>query len=307
MVQTGTSARSRASEHLDIRSGGRWAVAPPTPSLAGHKVGGVGPCVVVDGVGEVVGEVLERAFAGDDGLDEEPEHGEHGEAAVLELLHLELREGLRVVGEAERVEAAAGVERVDDLSERAAGDAVPLDGAHEHDLAGPDGEDALRVDQARVAEVVQPTLAEDLRPGLEPHGLAELDAVAGEQLREHAAQRAQHGPAGVDDLQLPVLGERLRVRRQPRGVPAVVARELARQVARGRAGQRAQVEHAVGAVPRAAGARRRLCLRRRLAHRHAGLAEERRRHVHCLAGEGCGGEGHGAARHCAASACTGFM
>uniref|UniRef100_J3L1M4 Uncharacterized protein n=1 Tax=Oryza brachyantha TaxID=4533 RepID=J3L1M4_ORYBR len=131
-------------------------------SLAGDEVGGVGPGVVVDGVGEVVGEVLEGALAGDDGLHEEAEHGEHGEAAVLDLLDLELGEGLRVVGEAERVEAAAGVERVDDLAERAAGDAVALDGAHEHDLAGPDGEDALRVDQARVAEVVEPALAEDL-------------------------------------------------------------------------------------------------------------------------------------------------
>jgi len=98
-------------------------------SLAGHEVGGVGPGVVVDGVGEMVGEVLERALAGDDGLHEEAEHGEHGEAAVRELLDLELGEGLGVVGDAERVVAAAVVERVADLAERAAGDAVPLDGA----------------------------------------------------------------------------------------------------------------------------------------------------------------------------------
>ena len=54
--------------------------------FAGDEVGGVGPGVVVDRIGEVVGEVLERALAGDDGLDEESEHGEHGEAAVLDLL-----------------------------------------------------------------------------------------------------------------------------------------------------------------------------------------------------------------------------
>jgi len=38
--------------------------------VAGDEVGGVGPGVVVDRVGEVVGEVLERALLGDDGLDE---------------------------------------------------------------------------------------------------------------------------------------------------------------------------------------------------------------------------------------------
>ena len=96
--------------------------------VAGHEVGGVGPRVVVDGVGKVVSKVLEGALAGDDGLDEESEHGEHGEAAVLDLLDLELSEGLWVVGQAEGVEAAAGVERVDDLTERATGNAVPLDG-----------------------------------------------------------------------------------------------------------------------------------------------------------------------------------
>ncbi|RLN33992.1 hypothetical protein C2845_PM03G05550 [Panicum miliaceum] len=240
--------------------------------VAGDEVGGVGPGVVVDRVGEVVGEVLERALSGDDGLDEESEHGEHGEAAVLELLDLELGQGLGVVGQAEGVEAAAGVERVDDLAERAAGNAVALDGAHEHDLAGPDGEDALGVDQAGVAEVVEPALAEDLGAGLEPDGLAELDAVAGEQLGEDAAERAEHGPAGVDDLQLAVLGEGLGVSGQPRGVPAVVAGELAGQVARGLAGEGAEVLDAVGAVPRAAG-RRHLGLGRGLAHGDAALAE----------------------------------
>uniref|UniRef100_J3L3K6 Uncharacterized protein n=1 Tax=Oryza brachyantha TaxID=4533 RepID=J3L3K6_ORYBR len=249
---------------------------------------GVGPGVVVDGVGEVVGQVLEGPLAGDDGLDEEAEHGEHGEAAVLDLLHLELGERLGVIGQAEGVEAAAGVERVDDLAERAAGDAVPLDGAHEHDLAGPDGEDALRVDQAGVAEVVEAALAEDLGAGLEPDGLAELDAVAGEELREDAPERAEHGPPAVDHLQLPVLGERLRVSRQPGGVPPVVAGELAGEVRRRLAGQRAEVEHAVGAVPRAARGGH-LGLGRRLAHRDAALAE----HLGHLAGESRGGECHG--------------
>ena len=50
-----------------------------------------------------------RYLAGDDGLDVEAEHGEHGEAPVLDLLDLELGEGLGVVSEAEGVEGTAGV------------------------------------------------------------------------------------------------------------------------------------------------------------------------------------------------------
>ena len=46
--------------------------------FAGNKVGGEGPGIVVDGVGEMVGKVLEGPLPGDDGLDEEAEHGEHG-------------------------------------------------------------------------------------------------------------------------------------------------------------------------------------------------------------------------------------
>ncbi|WVZ59764.1 hypothetical protein U9M48_009865 [Paspalum notatum var. saurae] len=210
-------------------------------SLAGDEVGGVGPGVVGDGVGDVVEEVLNGSLAGDDGLHEEPKHGEHGEASVLELLDLELGGGVRVVGEAQRVEGAAGVDLVEALAERAAADAVALDEAHEHDLAGPDGEDALRVHQVGVAQVVQPALGEDLRAGLEPHRLAELDAVLGQDLREHAAQRAQHRPPRVDHLQLAVARERLRVGGEPRRVPAVVAGELAGQVRRRLLGEGAQM------------------------------------------------------------------
>ncbi|CAA7388504.1 unnamed protein product [Spirodela intermedia] len=81
---------------------------------------------------------------------------------------------------------ASGSSRVGDLPQRPAGNA-----------------DALSMHQARVSQVVEPALAEDLRAGLEPDGLSELDAVASEQLREDAAEGAEHGPAGVDDLQLP--------------------------------------------------------------------------------------------------------
>ena len=204
----------------------------------------------------MVGQVLEGPLAGYDGLHEEAEHGEHGKPPVLKFLHLELREGLWVVGQAKRVEATARVEGVGDLAERPAGDAVALDGAHEDDLGGPDGQDALRVHQAGVAQVVQPTLAEDLRAGLEPHGLAELDAVAGQQLREDAAEGAEHRPSRVDHLQLTILGEGLGVGGEPSSVPSVVAGELAGQVGGGLAGEGAQVLDAVRAVPWAAGGSR---------------------------------------------------
>eukprot|EP01018_Ginkgo_biloba_P032239 Gb_23735 [translate_table: standard] len=199
-------------------------------SFAGDEVGGEGPGVVVDGVGEVVGEVLDGAFAGDDGLDEETEHGEHGQAAVLELLNLQFGEGIGVVGQPQRVEAATWIDGVGNLAEWAASNAVALDGSHEDDLAGPDGENALGVDEAWVAQVVEAAVAEDLRARLEPDSLAELDAVAGEQLREDAAQGSQHRPPRVDHLQLSVLRERLRVRRQPRRVPPVVSRKFSRQI-----------------------------------------------------------------------------
>lgn len=107
--------------------------------------------------------------------------------------------------------------------------------------------------EARVSQVVEPSLAEDLSSGLEPHGLSEFHAVAGQQLREHAPQGSQHGPPGVDHLQLPVLCEGLGVGGEPGGVPAVVAGELSGEVAWGLAGEWAEILDAVGAVPGAAG------------------------------------------------------
>ena len=61
------------------------------------------------------------------------------------------------------VRRRTGVERVEALAGGAAVDAVALDQAHEDDLAAEDGEDALRVDEAGVAEVVQAILLEHLR------------------------------------------------------------------------------------------------------------------------------------------------
>jgi hypothetical protein len=66
------------------------------------------------------------------------------------------------------------------------------------------------VHEAWVAEVVEAARLEDLRARLEPHGLAELYAgVLGEDLGRHAAERAEHRPAGVDDLHAGSTSERV--------------------------------------------------------------------------------------------------
>ena len=62
-------------------------------------------------------EVLDRALAGDDGLHEEAEGREQREAAVLDLLHLQLSEGLGVIGQAKGVKGAAGVKGIQALCE----------------------------------------------------------------------------------------------------------------------------------------------------------------------------------------------
>ena len=53
------------------------------------------------------------------------------------------------------------------------------------------GDDALRVHQVGVAQVVQAIIAEDLGPGLEPHRLSNWNAVLGQQLRRDDAQSAE--------------------------------------------------------------------------------------------------------------------
>ena len=97
-------------------------------------------------------------------------------------------------------------------------------------LDGEGGDDVLGVDQSGAAQVVEASLGEDLGTSLEPDGLGNLDAVGGEHLGQHNAQGSEQGPAGVDHLQLAVLGEGLGVGREADGIPAVVTGELSRQV-----------------------------------------------------------------------------
>ena len=62
--------------------------------------------------GQVVVEVLDGALAGDDGLHKEAEHGEHGQAAILDLLHAQLCEAVGVIGQAQGVKGLSGVQGV---------------------------------------------------------------------------------------------------------------------------------------------------------------------------------------------------
>ena len=60
-------------------------------------------------------------------------------------------------------------------------------------LDGDRGHDGLGVDEAGLAEVVEPPLLEDLSTGLEPDGLGGAGLV---ELGDDAAQGAEQGPPG---------------------------------------------------------------------------------------------------------------
>ncbi|GIL91926.1 hypothetical protein Vretifemale_19624, partial [Volvox reticuliferus] len=115
------------------------------------ELGGVGEGIVDTRVGQVVRQVLQGALASDNGLHEEAEHGEHSQAAVLDLLDLQLSEGVGVVSQAQGVERATGVELVQTLTKGATVHTVTLNGAHQENLGAQNGKDGLSMHQRRVA------------------------------------------------------------------------------------------------------------------------------------------------------------
>mmetsp|Transcript_15040 Transcript_15040/g.45440 ORF Transcript_15040/g.45440 Transcript_15040/m.45440 type:complete len:200 (+) Transcript_15040:242-841(+) len=147
------------------------------------ELGGIVESIDAGWVAQVVIQILQWALAGDDGLYKKAKHGEHGKAPILDLLHLELSEGVGVIGKAQGVERSTGVclllwslpKWSTILTER-------LGPTHEDDLAGEGGNDGLGMHQGRVAQVVKPALVEDLGACLEPRGLLELHPVSLQQL-----------------------------------------------------------------------------------------------------------------------------
>ena len=117
------------------------------------------------------------------------------------------------------------------------------------------------MNERRVAEVVETSLGENLRTGFEPDGFAKLNtAVSAEKLGSQATECSQHSPAGMDDFEFAVLGERLRIGGETGRVPAVVAREFTREV-RGNStlGERSEPQNAVRSVELGSGASHLAC------------------------------------------------
>uniref|UniRef100_A0A7C9E1U0 Uncharacterized protein n=1 Tax=Opuntia streptacantha TaxID=393608 RepID=A0A7C9E1U0_OPUST len=108
-------------------------------SLARNKVGGVSPSIVVNWVCKVVVKVLNGPLSSHNGLDEEPEHGEHGQPTILDLLHLQLREGLWVIGQPKWVKSPTRVDFVEPLTQWPTGNPITLDKTHQNHLASPNG------------------------------------------------------------------------------------------------------------------------------------------------------------------------
>jgi len=166
--------------------------------------GGVGEHVGVDGVRDVRLPVGDGALLGGETLEDAAEPREHGEAAVLELLDLELLE-VTGLGEAEGVEAATGGHVTDgELVEDGVGEAgaVSLGEADEDDLDGEDGPEggvagALGGEGSDGAgELVRDGGA--VVGGAEGTGGEPGDA--GAVLGGPGTGHAEHRPAAVDDL-----------------------------------------------------------------------------------------------------------
>ncbi|KAG5614421.1 hypothetical protein H5410_014245 [Solanum commersonii] len=128
-------------------------------SLSGDKVCGVGPGVVVNWVSEVVRKVFQWTLSGDDSLNKESKHGEHSKSTILDFLHLKLSKSLWWVN---------------NLTERSTSNTVTLYSSHQHNLTSPNGQDALCMDQAWVAQVIKSTLTENLGSSFEPYNFIEL-------------------------------------------------------------------------------------------------------------------------------------
>jgi hypothetical protein len=158
----------------------------------------------VAGVGDVRGEVGDRADAGVRLLREAAKERAHGEAAVLKLLQLELFE-VTLLGELEGVEAPAGVQR--GLGEAVRGlrqaAAVRLGEAQEDHLErhdGVEGGEAGALGREGCGRAGERVVLQARRGRAQRAGLVPRDA-GGLLLRDDAGD-GEHGPAAVNHLVL---------------------------------------------------------------------------------------------------------
>ena len=203
----------------------------------------------------MIQQVLEGSLASHNGLGEEAEHGNHGETAVLDLLHLQFSKGVGVISQAQRVKVVTtGVVLVQTLASGSTVHTVSLHCSHEDDLGDDNGNDGLGMDQSRVAKVVKSSFSENLGTSLEPNWLLEVHtSVGAEKLRGDAPKSSKHGPASVHQLSLAVGSEGLGISGEPSGIPAIVTWVLSRQVGGGVSGVRAQELGTVRSIPHGAG------------------------------------------------------
>jgi hypothetical protein len=169
--------------------------------------------VAVTGVSDVREEVVDGALAGVDGLEPEPEEGEHGEAAVLDLLGAEHHDGLRgpaaPVGPVEP--QPAGVAHVGRRGLAVGELRLDVHGAglevvRPPSALGPAHERHLHHEERpRVGEVLA-------GPGVEPGEAGVDEAPPRQQVRDEDADRRQHRPPPVHQLCLREPPQTLRVR-----------------------------------------------------------------------------------------------
>mmetsp|Transcript_13547 Transcript_13547/g.34065 ORF Transcript_13547/g.34065 Transcript_13547/m.34065 type:complete len:295 (+) Transcript_13547:231-1115(+) len=192
--------------------------------------------VVHEWVGEVIDPAVDGALPGAQVLQPEPDKGEHGEPAVLDLLQLELLQVLPAVprGPAKWVEDAAWVARLGSLGERVLLEDGVLGHAAFllHVLVPPD---LHPVHQEELDDEVDLGVGVVLEGGgVDPvHARAwPVEAGLGEDLRDEDANDAQHGEARVQELRLHEPLELLGLRAQLQRIETEVAGK-ALQVLRG--------------------------------------------------------------------------
>ena len=120
------------------------------------------------------GPVLNSALAGDGSLHAVARHGEHRQTAVLDLLHHQLGNHIRVVGQTQRVKSlATRVHQIKVTStEWTIVHTVSLDGTHEDNLAGHHGKNGLGAHQHGGTLVLQAIRHEEHGTSLEPNTFA---------------------------------------------------------------------------------------------------------------------------------------